>query len=160
MARSRLLSAQLSVVEQHESAVPDQAAVHEMRVATRRLRAALRVLGLKGLDPQVKRLQDALGRVRDLPLQVDGLRERGAATCRAREASLRREARALSRELRRWRSEALPALLQAAGDSAASSRKVAKVLRKRLTRLEERLERARRSLTPQALHRARISVKQ
>ncbi len=160
MPGSRLLSAQLSAVEQHESAVPDKAAVHEMRVAIRRLRAALRVLGLKELDPQVKRLQDALGKVRDLQLQVDWLRGRDAALCNARAASLRGAEQGLGRELSRWRSEALPALLQAAGDSAASTHKVWKILRKRLAMLEERLERARRSLSPQALHRARISVKQ
>jgi CHAD domain-containing protein len=160
MARSRLLSTQLSEVEQHEAAVPDRAAVHEMRVAARRLRAALRVLGLRGLDPHVKRLQDALGEVRDLQLQVDWLRGRDATLRRSRESRLRKAERALARELKRWRSEALPELVQAAGDSAASSRQVWKMLRKRLDRLEERLERARRQLSPKALHRARIAVKQ
>jgi len=160
MARSRLLSAQLSAVEQHEGAVPKKAAVHEMRVAARRLRAALRVLRLRELDPPVKRLQDALGRVRDLQLQVDWLRGRDDILRRSRMASLRKAEQALERELQKWRSEALPALLQAAGHSTASSRKVWKMLRKRLARLEERLERARRRLSPQALHRARISVKQ
>ena len=160
MPRSRLLSVQLSEVEQHEGAVPDRAAVHEMRVAARRLRAALRVLRLRDLDPHVKRLQDSLGEVRDLQLQVDWLRGRDAALRRSREARLRKAERALARELKRWRSEALPALVRAAGNSAASSRKVWKMLRKRLDRLEERLERARRRLSPDALHRARISVKQ
>ncbi|HYS07465.1 MAG TPA: CHAD domain-containing protein [Myxococcales bacterium] len=160
MARSRLLSTQLSEVEQHEAAVPDRAAVHEMRVAARRLRAALRVLSLRELDPHVKRLQDALGEVRDLQLQVDWLRGRDATLHRSREARLRKAERALERELKRWRSEALPELVQAAGDSAASSRQVWKMLRKRLDRLEERLERARRQLSPKALHQARIAVKQ
>jgi CHAD domain-containing protein len=155
-----LLSAQLSEVEQRESALPEKTAVHEMRVATRRLRAALRVLRLKELDPHVKRLQDALGKVRDLQLQVDWLDGRDLALRRARAASLRKAEQALARELRRWRSEGLPALFRVSGETAASSRKVAKMLRKRLARLEERLERARRRLTPQALHRARISVKQ
>src|SRR6267142_1813524 len=137
MPGSRLLSAQLSAVEQHESAVPDKAAVHEMRVAIRRLRAALRVLGLKELDPQVMRLQDALGKVRDLQLQVDWLRGRDAALCNARAASLRGAEQGLGRELSRWRSEALPALLQAAGDSAASTHKVWKTLQTTLGELHD-----------------------
>jgi CHAD domain-containing protein len=160
MARSRLLSAQLSEVEQHEGAVPDKAAVHEMRVAARRLRAALRVLRLRELDPHVKRLQDALGDVRDLQLQVDWLRGRDEALRRVREARLRKAEEALGRELQRWQSEALPELIKAASASASSSRQVEKMLRKRLARLEERLESARRRLSPRALHRARIAVKQ
>src|SRR5262249_53866201 len=132
----------------------------EMRVAIRRLRAALRILRLRQLEPPVKRLQDALGKVRDLQLQVDWLRGRDEALRQSRLARLRKAEEALGRELQLWRSEGLPALLHAAGASATSTRKVHKMLRKRLARLEERLELARRTLRPKALHRARISVKQ
>jgi CHAD domain-containing protein len=41
-----------------------------MRVAARRLRAALRLLRLREFDRAVKKLQDALGDVRDLQLQI------------------------------------------------------------------------------------------
>src|SRR5437762_7983005 len=135
MARSRLLSAQLSEVEQHETAVPDKAAVHQMRVAARRLRAALRVLRLRELDPHVKRLQDALGEVRDLQLQVEWLRGRDARLRRSREAKLRKAEQALAGELRRWRAEGIPAVLGAADATAASARRLNKMLRKRLARL-------------------------
>jgi CHAD domain-containing protein len=161
MDRPVLLADRLSALERYESAVPEKEAVHQMRVAARRLRAALRVLQLRGLDPPVKQLQDALGEVRDLQLQTNWLRGRDAVLCRERGARLRTAEQKLSSQLRRWRSRTLPALLAAAGDPfTPSSRRVSKMLRKRLDRLEERLEEARSRLTPKALHRARISVKQ
>jgi CHAD domain-containing protein len=161
MERPRLLADRLSELERYETTVPEQEAVHQMRVAARRLRAALRVLQLRGLDPAVKQLQDALGEVRDLQLQIQWLRGRDGGLCREREARLRAAEQKLSSQLRRWRSRTLPALLAAAGEPfTPSSRKLAKMLRKRLDRLEERLEEARARLTPKALHRARISVKQ
>jgi len=160
MAKSRVLVDWLRAVEQHETAVPEKEAVHQMRVAARRLRAALRLLKLRELEPAVKRLQDALGGVRDLQLQVDWLEGRDAGLHRARKAELRKAEQALQRQLRTWRARTLPALLGAAADdSSPSARTAAKQLRKRLDRLEERLERAQARLTPKALHRARISVK-
>jgi CHAD domain-containing protein len=161
MGTSRLLSDQVSAVERHQGALPEKDAVHEMRVAARRLRAALRVLRLRELDPAVKSLQDALGEVRDLQIQVDWLRGRDRALHRSHQTRLSKAELALQRELGKWHSRTLPALLAAtAGNSTPSSRKIAKMLRKRIDRLEERLERARRRLTPNSLHRARISVKQ
>jgi len=148
-------------VEQHETVVPERKAVHQMRVAARRLRAALRLLGLRELDPEVKGLQDALGDIRDLQLQVDWLEGRDDDLRRARQAQLRKAEQRLERQLRAWRSRTLPALLKAAAnDSSASARTAAKLLRRRLDRLERRLDRARSRLTPKVLHRARVSVKQ
>jgi CHAD domain-containing protein len=161
MERSQLLADRLSTLERYESAVPQKEAVHQMRVAIRRLRAALRVFKLRELDPAVKRLQDALGEVRDLQLQINWLRGRDAGLRRAREARLRTAERKLSKEMSTWRSQTLPALLAAAADpSTPPARKLSKMLRKRLDRLEERLEQARSRLTAKALHRARVSVKQ
>src|SRR5229473_806893 len=129
MAKSHLLAEWLSAVEQYETALPQKEAVHQMRVAARRLRAALRLLELRHLH-------------------------------RARQAQLRKAEHALESQLGSWRSRTLPALLEAsADDSSPSARTAAKLLRKRLDRLEERLEQARSRLTPKALHRARISVK-
>jgi len=149
MRRSRTLSKLPRAVARHEEALPAKDAVHRMRVVTRRLRAALRLLRRRDLDPDVKRLQDAW------------LRDRDADLHRARQQALERAEAALRRDLRRWHSQTLPALLQAAADEAdPSRRKTRKLVRKRLGRLDERLERARAHLTPKALHRARISVKQ
>ena len=70
MAKTRLLLDQVTALERYEAVVPEKDAVHEMRVAARRLRATLRLLRLEKLDPKVKALQDALGEVRDLQLQI------------------------------------------------------------------------------------------
>jgi CHAD domain-containing protein len=161
MAKSRLLLDQVTALERYEAVVPEKDAVHEMRVAARRLRAALRLLRLRKLDPKVKALQDALGEVRDLQLQIDWLQDRDAALGRSRRARLRKAEEALRRELRTWHSRTLPAILEAiAASSPPTSRTLSKVLHKRLNRLQERLQRARTRPTPAALHRVRISAKQ
>ena len=161
METSPLIAGRLRELEQHESRVPEKRAVHEMRVAARRLRAALRLLRLRELDQEVKALQDALGRVRDLQVQAAWFRGRDAALAREREGKLGSAGRALQRALQRWRARTLPALLEAAGEARPLHRRRAgKVVRKRLRRLEERLEQARTRPTPRTLHRARISVKQ
>src|SRR5436305_15252612 len=77
-----LLAARLADVRKFEDELlhamaPDP--VHDMRVASRRLRAALRLLGnepLRNLEPAVKELQDALGGVRDVQLQIEWLAHR------------------------------------------------------------------------------------
>ena len=161
MAKTRLLLDQVTALERYEAVVPEKDAVHEMRVAARRLRAALRVLQLRELDPKVKALQDALGEVRDLQLQIDWLQGRDAALGRSTRARLRKAEEALRRELRTWHSRTLPAILEAiAGSSTPTSRTLSKVLHKRLNRLQERMQRARTRPTPASLHRLRISAKQ
>ncbi len=153
MAKTRLLLDQVTTLERYEAVVPEKDAVHEMRVAARRLRAALRVLQLRKLDPKVKALQDALGEVRDLQLQIDWLQGRDAALGRSRRARLRKAEEALRRELRTWHSRTLPAILEAiAGSSTPTSRTLSKVLHKRLNRLQERMQRARTRPTPASLH--------
>jgi CHAD domain-containing protein len=161
MGKPRLLLDQVTALERYEGVIPEKAAVHEMRVAVRRLRAALRLLGLRKLDPKVKALQDALGEVRDLQLQIDWLHGRDAALTRSRRTRLRKAEENLRQELRTWHSRTLPAILEALGSSSTpTSRALSRVLHKRLTRLEERLERARARPTPSTLHRLRISAKQ
>jgi len=158
---SRFLTAPLRAVQQQEERLPAKAAVHQARVTARKLRASLRILRVRELDPAVKELQDALGQVRDLQLQVAWLRGRDAALFQARERKLRTAERALDRALQQWNSRTVPALLQASEDARQPPpRKLSKILRKRLERLEERLEAARKRPTTKALHRARISVKQ
>jgi len=58
----------------------DMDAVHDMRVASRRLRAAMSVFGdvyhkrkFKGLEGEVSRVTDALGAVRDADVMIDYL---------------------------------------------------------------------------------------
>src|SRR4051812_34539036 len=99
-----LLADHLAAVQRQEAALPDPEAVHQMRVASRRLRIVLRLLRLRALDPEVKRLQDALGEVRDLQLQSEWLRTRDAALHRARQSRLRTAKKALEGEIERWRA--------------------------------------------------------
>src|ERR1700674_150064 len=144
MGSPPLLTERVAAVVQHEGAVPEPAAVHEMRAAARRLRAGLRLLRAREVDPAVKALQDGHRQVRDLQLEADWLRGRDAALERARRARLRKAERALAQQLRAWRSRTLTAPLERAADeSPPSPRKLSKLLRKRLARLEERLEKAR-----------------
>jgi hypothetical protein len=70
-AGRRILAARLSDVMRWEEVVPALGPTHAMRVASRRLRVALRLLGLRELDGPVKELQDALGELRDLQLQAE-----------------------------------------------------------------------------------------
>ena len=161
MRASRFLTAPLRAVQQQEERLPGKAAVHQARVTARKLRASLRILRVRELDPAVKEFQDALGQVRDLQLQVAWLRGRDAALFQAHERKLRTAERALGRALQQWNSRTVPALLQASEDARQPPpRKLSKMLRKRLERLEERLEAARKRPTTETLHRARISVKQ
>src|SRR5262245_32897606 len=75
-AAPRILQARLADVRRWESRVAASLRgepIHAMRVATRRLRAVLKLFPNDGLRPngELKRLQDALGRVRDLEILGD-----------------------------------------------------------------------------------------
>jgi CHAD domain-containing protein len=154
-----MLAPFLAVIERQEPALPDKDAVHDARVACRRVRAALRLLGLRELDRPVKDLQDALGAVRDLQLQADWLLHRDERLHRQRAALGRKAEKALGAALRRWHRQTLPLLLRADA-KLPSAKKVRRILRRRIEKLEEGLEAARERPTPRAMHRARISVKQ
>ncbi len=161
MKTPALIAPRLRDLRRYERKLPEEEPVHQMRVAARRLRAALRLLRLRALDAGVKALQDALGRVRDLQLQIEWLRGRDVELTRSREELLREAERDLRDAVGAWRARTLPALLAAAGQAPSPSRKrVRKVVRKRIRRLRERLEEARGKPSAALLHRARISVKQ
>ncbi len=158
---TRILAARLRELERAEPGIPAPDPVHEMRVASRRLRAALRLLRLNELDPPVKKLQDALGDVRDLQLQIAWFEGRDAVLKGRHEPLLAKAERALESALRNWHEKALPRLLKALEKPPKlSARRTGKILRKRLRRLEQRLEAALEHPSPVAFHRVRISVKQ
>jgi CHAD domain-containing protein len=162
-AGPRILEARLRDVQKHQAGLPGAEAVHDARVAVRRLRAALRLLRLRDLDAPVKKLQDALGEVRDLQLQVEWLTGRDHALAARRKALLDRAKRALARAVGVWRSQTGPRLAEAGAGTFTgkfADRKMRKQLRKRLARFEERLERALARPGPQAMHAVRRSVKQ
>jgi len=160
----RILTARLRDLERHEPLLPQEEPVHDMRVAARRLRAALRLLRLRELDPPVKQLQDALGGVRDLQLQVAWLRGRDDSLAQERAARLGQAERDLSGALEQWHDSSLPRILEAVARRKFRGKlggaEVRKLLRKRLERFEERLDAALARTTPPSMHRVRISVKQ
>lgn len=70
-----------SGVERREPSAEEIEALHDMRVGSRRLRAALSLFAkvfpkddFRELDKQAAAITDALGAVRDLDVQLDGLR--------------------------------------------------------------------------------------
>src|SRR3989442_15587833 len=85
-ASARLLADQARAVQQHEADLPEQDAVHDMRVATRRLRAALRVLRLGKLDRRGEGPPDARGARGGVPLPDGKGPRRGGAPPPARGA--------------------------------------------------------------------------
>src|SRR5690242_18265794 len=81
-AARRLLTSRLADVRHEEDALADgltDDGVHDMRVSTRRLRAALKVFrslgNLEPLEREVKKLQDVLGEVRDVHVQGAWLKQ-------------------------------------------------------------------------------------
>jgi CHAD domain-containing protein len=166
-AAKLLLEARLLDVRLYEPQLAEGAPegpVHDMRVALRRLRAALRLFRLRELDGPVKALQDALGAVRDLRLQIAWFAHRDAQLAAKRRALLQGAERALRRRLHIWQQRTVPLLQKAVQDLDPSGRlggdKVRNVLRKHLDRLDDRLDAALKSLDPATAHRLRISVKQ
>ena len=159
----RLLAKRLREVEVPEPGLPEPGPVHDMRVAARRLRAALRLLQLRELEPSVKELQDALGAVRDLQLQQAWLKKRDPALARRRAALLLKAERSLEAVLRRWHAQILPDLVEAAAKRPhlkPGGARVRKLLRKQLGKLDRRLDAALKERGLGTAHRVRVSVKQ
>jgi CHAD domain-containing protein len=142
----------------------DPESVHDLRVACRRVRAAIKLFGkkrLRSLDERVEHLQDVLGEVRDLQLRVNWL-TRHRADARAARAKLGLAKAHLRKALALWtrRSEAL--LLRAAvnvhGHGRLGGHRARQRLRKRLRDLQRELSRN-NPLEPEIAHRIRIAAK-
>jgi CHAD domain-containing protein len=162
-AARRILMCRLADVRHPESSVMEEVSmdgVHDMRVATRRLRAALQVFqevrGLGKLERRVKRLQDALGEVRDLHVQRDWMAEaaKGEKPQRRRvleelraqhQPLLRQKEQHLRGELKRWTTRTVPALLSQMArlqdKRSYGGKHVRRHLRWRVRRVEQRIER-------------------
>ena len=176
LLRARLRDALRHGARLERPGAPDPDAVHDLRVALRRLRSALRLLGgpeQVAREPEVKALQDALGVVRDLQVERAWLRglPPGAVDPAARRAlaawgerSLVRAGGELDRAFRTWRGRTVPSLRRAlvgqGGRGRLGGPAVARSVRDQLRRLERRLERARARLTPRRAHRLRVAVKE
>jgi CHAD domain-containing protein len=180
-AARRLLASRLADVRHEEDALAKgltEDGVHDMRVATRRLRAALTVFrdlgGLKPLEREVKKLQDALGEVRDVHVQGAWLkqaarkekpstREKFEALRANVEARLAGREKRLRRELTRWADRTVPALLREAkrleGPWRYGGQRVRQQLRRRLRKVQRLMDAY--SAAPDALtaHELRKTVK-
>lgn len=161
-AARRILAGRLADARHPEDqlgAELDEDGVHDMRVATRRLRAALQVFQATGklarVEADVKRLQDALGAVRDLHVQdawmgtaAKGKKDAVKALAGLRKthlSSLGEKEKTLRAELERWTERTVPSLLKRLDTLEDRHRFAGKQvrghLRQRLRRVEKRLER-------------------
>jgi CHAD domain-containing protein len=140
--------------------------VHALRVACRRLRAAVKVFGKKELrrtDPLVEHLQDALGEVRDLQLKTSWLSSNGGTALAEQEQRKLDAAEAtLRKALSLWSLRSAPKVLGALpavhrrGHLGGARQRTR--LRKRLRALAKRLERP-RPIEPSNAHALRIEAK-
>ncbi|HUJ28053.1 MAG TPA: CHAD domain-containing protein [Myxococcales bacterium] len=153
----RLLLARVGDVERYAPGLPGEDPVHDMRVACRRLRAALRLLHLRELEPPVKALQDALGQVRDLQLQIAWLKGRDDALAAKREKLLDRAMKALPRAVEEFRAHPLPPVKL---HGKLGGGRIARILKKRHQRFDERVEKALQRPSAANMHAVRRSVKQ
>ena len=170
-AAPRLLSVRLADVRQYEPNLRDrldEEAIHQMRVSARRLRAALELFDPhdEALEGQVKRLQDALGEVRDLQLQLKWFRDRRHERVPAIVSRLQRELaraeRGLVHRFAIWEKTAArieQKVPDVAGKGRLGGHRVRGRLGKRMKQLFRRLVDADRALTTRNAHRARITVK-
>jgi CHAD domain-containing protein len=167
-AARKLLAGRLRDVRGHErgALAAGHDPVHDMRVACRRLRAALQLFGgerLRPLEAEVKELQDALGAVRDLHVQEKWLRATGLRRLIAeREGRLGGATAALRRALGRFARDTAPALEAALPEVAGKGHLGGSALRSelgaRLRKLQRRMKRA-RALEPGPAHELRIAAK-
>lgn len=173
----KILLARLKDVRRYEpegKAIDDLDIVHDMRVASRRLRAAVKLLGnrkLRRLDKRVKALQDALGQKRQLQLDIAWLERRpddvqsdGARLLLSQEQKrLRKANRALADELERWKSTTVPRLTQRIEKletgGRLGGRKMRRKLQKELQKFSSHLQHSRPPLQPDVAHALRIQTK-
>ncbi|ATB35717.1 haloacid dehalogenase [Cystobacter fuscus] len=152
--------------------------VHDLRVATRRLRAVLEAFrdlaDLKAREREVKRLQDALGEVRDLHVQGAWLEEVAQKSESSRRAGFQAmharlmsplpdKERRLRRALSRWADRTVPALERETrrlkGPGKYGGQRVRQELSHRLRQLEALMENRAKDLTPAMAHALRKDVK-
>lgn len=172
-----LQRARIADVRAHEGALsaegePDSDAVHDMRVAARRLRVAIDLLGTPGahaLEAQVKALQDALGDLRDVQVQRDWVADHGNGRAAMMELARRLDEERPPAEkrvrtaLRAWRTAVAPALEEQASASDVAGKlgggRLSRAVRRAAARLERKVDALDGELEPRAAHAVRIAAK-
>jgi CHAD domain-containing protein len=183
IAGRRAVAVRLNDVRHYEPLLAherDPDCVHDMRVATRRLRAALRLFDKGGTlteaHDHVKRLGDALGVVRELHVQLGWLD--GALRSRANDAPERPGIQTLMEERRielpaaeeglrgalaRWQDGLAEAIAETAsridGRGRLGGRRMRKRLCDRMAQARNRLQAAIDSTDAHTAHRLRITAK-
>lgn len=180
-AARRAIAARLADVRRFEerlTASDDADAVHDMRVASRRLRAALmlfeRKRRLNDARDAIEGLGDALGEVRELHVQLAWLdaageradeRERPGiqALASERRAKLPRRLERLNAALGRWTGEGVVTVEEAVATlelrGRLGGRRVRQRLSERLKNVARRLDAAAESPDARTAHRLRIGAK-
>ena len=180
-AARRSIETRLGEVRRYEQKLagavePDE--VHDMRVASRRLRAALELFDRKrqlaDAHDAVEALGNALGEVRELHVQLAWLeRELAAATERdkiglqalyaERQAKLPRRIERLHAALGAWSDEGVPAVEAALAALALRGRlggpRIRRRLSRRLKNTKRRVAAACKSMDPRSAHKLRIGAK-
>lgn len=179
-AARKTLAVRLGELRQYEdrlseSAEPDD--VHDMRVASRRLRAALELFDrkrqLKAGHKAVKRLGDALGGLRELQVQLHWLDEAArvgreadhsgiVALKQTREKKLPWRIEAVHEAIAAWRDEVVAvgqAIERLAQHGRLGGRCVRERLDERLQTVRKLAKKAHESPDPATAHRLRIAVK-
>ncbi|HUM13589.1 MAG TPA: CHAD domain-containing protein [Myxococcaceae bacterium] len=152
--------------------------VHDARVSSRRLRAALALFGdgkrVRRADRVVRSLQDSLGEVRDLHVQLDAFGKLSDEAAPLERTALRHvrerlssglpeKVDALRAALPQWekrRREALGRLERPAPKGKLGGHRVRDRLISDLEKLEARVIHAQQDPTPTPMHELRKSVKQ
>ncbi len=152
--------------------------VHDMRVASRRLRAALQLFDrkkqLRAAHDAVKALGDALGEVREIHVQLAWLRdELGGASERdkvglqaladERQAKLPKRVDKLRAALGTWTEDGVPTVEAALASLSLGGRLGGNRIRRRLSRqlkqARRRVQAACKSMDPRSAHQLRIAAK-
>jgi CHAD domain-containing protein len=180
-AARRSIESRLSDLRKYEEkldGVADPDDVHDMRVASRRLRAALELFDrkrqLRAAHDAVEKLGDALGQVRELHVQLGWLRDEVAAASERdkvglqallgeREAKLPKRVERMKAALGTWVEDGLPAVEAAVAALAVRGKLAGRRVRGRLSqRLKDTKGRAKatlQSMDSRTAHKLRIGAK-
>lgn len=176
-AAHQLTAARLADVRRYEQPLSNGLSeddIHDMRVAAHRLRVALFVFGGRNaskLERRVKQLQDALGEIRDLQVQLGWLEKQKSLTdaegirmlLAQERATLAEKEHDLRAALERWTGNSAPKLQKRLkkldGKGKFGGKRMQRELKDWLEQVKRRLRAMEKSWSPRIIHKFRIQVK-